>query len=106
MNNATFISVQLNVEDFGGSSGLAELLNTHLLFSADVAEAADALVQLASVTHLSGGTRQSVELPVEALERLRGALDALSGYDEAWLTALEPRDALFRDIGDGKRPLH
>ncbi|WP_063551312.1 hypothetical protein [Burkholderia territorii] len=75
MNNATFLSVQLNAEDFAGSSGLVELLNRHLLFATDVAEAAD-------------------------------ALDTLSGYDEAWLQALEPADALFRDIGRGPRPLH
>ncbi|KVL51006.1 hypothetical protein WS99_16910 [Burkholderia territorii] len=106
MNNATFLSVQLNAEDFAGSSGLVELLNRHLLFATDVAEAADALVQLASVAHLSGATRHSVELPIVAIERLRDALDTLSGYDEAWLQALEPADALFRDIGRGPRPLH
>ena len=106
INNATFLSVQLNAEDFAGSSGLVELLNRHLLFATDVAEAADALVQLASVAHLSGATRHSVELPVLAIERLRDALDTLSGYDEAWLQALEPADALFRDIGRGPRPLH
>ncbi|MBN3786951.1 hypothetical protein DID96_32260 [Burkholderia sp. Bp8963] len=106
MNNAMFLSVQLNAEDFAGSSGLVELLNRHLMFASDVAEAADALVQLASVTHLSGGARRSVELPVAAIERLRDALDTLSGYDETWLMALEPADKLFKDIGRGKRPLH
>jgi len=106
MNNATFLSVQLNAEDFAGTSGLVELLNRHLLFATDVAEAADALVQLASVAHLSGATRHSVELPVLAIERLRDALDTLSGYDEAWLQALEPADTLFRDIARGPRPLH
>lgn len=105
MNNATFLSVQLNADDFAGSSGLVELLNRHLQFATDVAEAADALVQLASVAHLSD-TRHSVELPVLAIERLRDALDTLSGYDEAWLQALEPADALFRDLGRGPRPLH
>ena len=54
MNNATFLSVQLNADDFSGSSGLVELLNRHLLFATDVAEAADALVQLASVAHMTG----------------------------------------------------
>ena len=38
MNNATFLSVQLNADDFSGSSGLVELLNRHLLFATDVAE--------------------------------------------------------------------
>ncbi|KWF22097.1 hypothetical protein [Burkholderia pseudomultivorans] len=106
MNNATFLSVQLNAEDFAGSSGLVELLNRHLLFATDVAEAADALIQLASVTHLTGGTRHSVELPILAVERLRDALDTLSGYDESWLQMLEPAAALFTDLGRGKRPLH
>ncbi|NTX26451.1 hypothetical protein HT746_04745 [Burkholderia pyrrocinia] len=106
MNNATFLSVQLNADDFAGSSGLVELLNRHLLFATDVAEAADALVQLASVAHLTGATRHSVELPVLALERLRDALDTLSGYDETWLQVLEPAEALFRDIGRGRRALH
>ncbi|AXK62031.1 MULTISPECIES: hypothetical protein [Burkholderia] len=106
MNNATFLSVQLNAEDFTGSSGLVELLNRHLLFATDVAEAADALVQLASVTHLTGATRHSVELPVLAIERLREALDSLSGYDETWLQALEPAGGPFAAIGRGPRPLH
>jgi hypothetical protein len=106
MNNATFLSVQLNAEDFDGTGGLVELLNRHLLFATDVAEAADALVQLASVAHLSGATRHSVELPVLAIERLRDALDTLSGHDVAWLQALAPTDALFRDLGRGPRPLH
>ncbi|QTD93708.1 hypothetical protein [Burkholderia anthina] len=106
MNNATFLSVQLNAEDFTGSSGLVELLNRHLLFATDVAEAADALVQLASVTHLTGATRHSVELPVLAIERLREALDSLSGYDETWLQALEPAGGPFAAIGRGLRPLH
>lgn len=111
MNNTTFLSVQINAEDFGASSGLVEWLNTHLLFAADVAEAADALVQLASVTHLSGGARQSVELPAAAIDRLRDALDALSGYDVAWLTAFEPgkvlpREVLPRDLGRVKPSLH
>ena len=51
--------------------GLAELLNTHLVFATDVAEAADALVQLASVARLSSGVEATVELPAVAIERLR-----------------------------------
>ena len=75
MNKATFLAVQLNVEDVATSSGLVELLNTHLVFAADVAEAADALVQLASIARLSSGVEASVELPAVALERLRDRLD-------------------------------
>ena len=55
MNKATFLAVQLNVDDVAASPGLVELLNTHLVFAADVAEAADALVQLASIAGLSSG---------------------------------------------------
>jgi len=104
MNKATFLAVQLNV-DVAASPGLAELLNTHLVFAADVAEAADALVQLASIAGLSGGVEARVEIPALAIERLREALDILSGYDESWLLALEPSHALFADIGR-HRTLH
>lgn len=106
MNNATFLSVQIDSDDFAGSSALVDLLNTHLVYAADVAEAADALVQLASVSRLSSGVQASVELPVTALERLRDALDALSGYDQSWLLALEPSHALFNDIARHRRLLH
>ncbi|WP_118183699.1 hypothetical protein [Paraburkholderia phosphatilytica] len=106
MNKATFLAVQLSLEDITGSPGLVELLNTHLVFSADVAEAADALIQLASIARISGGTEARVELPAIALERLREALDNLSGYDESWLLALEPSDALFDDITRRHRILH
>ncbi|MGF6650057.1 hypothetical protein OKW34_000619 [Paraburkholderia youngii] len=109
MNKATFLAVQLNVDDVAASAGLVELLNTHLIFAADVAEAAeaaDALVQLASVARLSSGVEASVELPAVAIERLREALDNLSGYDESWLLALEPSRALFDDIGRRQRTLH
>ncbi|WP_323119835.1 hypothetical protein [Burkholderia alba] len=106
MNNATFLSVQISSEDFAGSKTLVELLNAHLVYATDVAEAADALVQLASVARLSSGVQASVELPVTALERLRDALDVLSGYDETWLLALEPSHALFNDIARRRRPLH
>ncbi|OXI83754.1 hypothetical protein CFB40_22020 [Burkholderia sp. AU31652] len=106
MNNATFLSVQLNADDFSGSSGLVELLNRHLLFATDVAEAADALVQLASVAHMTGAPRHSVELPILAIERLRDALDTLSGYDETWLQVLEPAEVLVRDIGHRRHALH
>jgi hypothetical protein len=106
MNKATFLAVQLNVEDVSASPGLVELLNTHLVFAADVAEAADALVQLASISRLSSGVEASVELPAVALERLREALDNLSGYDESWLLALEPSSALFDDIARRHRTLH
>jgi hypothetical protein len=106
MNKATFLALQLNVEDVATSSGLAELLNTHLVFATDVAEAADALVQLASVTRLSGGVEATVELPALAIERLREALDTLSGYDETWLLALEPSSDLFDDIARRHRTLH
>jgi len=106
MNKATFLAVQLNVEDVAASPGLVELLNTHLVFAADVAEAADALVQLASIARLSSGVEASVELPALALERLREALDNLSGYDESWLLALEPSSALFDGIARRHRTLH
>ncbi|WP_114811793.1 hypothetical protein [Paraburkholderia kururiensis] len=98
MNKATFLSVQLNLEDIAASPGLVELLNTHLVFAADVAEAADELVQLASVARLSGGVEAKVEVPALAIERLRDALDTLSGYDETWLFALEPSEGLFDDL--------
>lgn len=106
MNKATFLAVQLNVDDIAASPGLVELLNTHLVFAADVAEAADALVQLASIAGLSSGVEASVEIPALAIERLREALDNLSGYDESWLLALEPSRALFDEIGRRSRTLH
>jgi hypothetical protein len=106
MNKATFLAVQLNVDDVAASAGLVELLNTHLIFAAEVAEAADALVQLASIARLSSGVEASVELPAVALERLREALDNLSGYDESWLLALEPSRELFDDIARRSRTLH
>jgi hypothetical protein len=106
MNKATFLAVQLNVEDVAASPGLVELLNTHLVFAADVAEAADALIQLASIARLSSGVEASVELPAVALERLREALDTLSGYDESWLLALEPSSDLFGDLARRQRTLH
>ncbi|WP_027209622.1 hypothetical protein [Burkholderia sp. WSM2232] len=105
MNKATFLAVQLNVDDVAGSPGLVELLNNHLVFAADVAEAADALVQLASIVGLASGVEARVEIPVLAVERLREALDNLSGYDESWLLALEPSRALFDDIAR-QRTLH
>jgi hypothetical protein len=106
MNKATFLAVQLNVDDIAASPGLVELLNTHLVFAADGAEAADALVQLASIAGLSSGVEASVEIPALAIERLREALDNLSGYDESWLLALEPSRALFDEIGRRHRSLH
>ncbi|MEQ5842198.1 hypothetical protein BWP39_24785 [Paraburkholderia acidicola] len=106
MNKATFLAVQLNVEDVTASPGLVELLNAHLVFSADVAEAADALVQLASVTRLTGGTEATVEISALAIEKLRDALDTLSSYDESWLFALEPSRALFNDLSNRRRTLH
>jgi len=106
MNKATFVSVQLNVDDVAASAGLVELLNNHLVFAADVAEAADELVQHASVARLSGGVEATVEIPAVVIERLRAALDTLSGYDETWLFALEPGRALFEDIAGIRRPLH
>ncbi|CAB3648811.1 hypothetical protein R8871_00845 [Paraburkholderia graminis C4D1M] len=105
MNNATFLAVQLSVDDVAASPGLAELLNMHLIFAADVAEAADALVQLASIAGLASGVEARVEIPAVAIERLRETLDNLSGYDESWLLALEPSRALFDDIGR-QRTLH
>lgn len=71
MNKATFLAVQLNVDDVAASPGLVELLNTHLVFAADVAEAADALIQLASIAGLSSGVEASVEIPALAIERDR-----------------------------------
>jgi hypothetical protein len=106
MNKATFLSVQLNVEDVATSPGLVELLNNHLVFAADVAEAADELLQHASVARLSGGLQATVEIPAIVIERLRDALDTLSGYDETWLFALEPGRALFDDIAGRRRLLH
>ncbi|WP_028221712.1 hypothetical protein [Paraburkholderia oxyphila] len=106
MNKATFLSVQLNVEDVATSPGLVELLNNHLVFAADVAEAADELIQHASIARLSGGREATVEIPAIVVERLRDALDTLSGYDETWLFALEPGCALFDDIARRRRPLH
>ncbi|MDE1179720.1 hypothetical protein [Paraburkholderia sp.] len=106
MNKATFLALQLSVEDVAATPGLVELLNMHLVFATDVAEAADALVQLASVAGLSSGVEASVEIPAIALERLREALDNLSGYDESWLLALEPSEALFDDIARRHRTLH
>jgi hypothetical protein len=106
MNKATFLSVQLSVDDVASSPGLVELLNTHLVFAADVAEAADALVQLASIARLSSGVQATVEIPALAIEKLRDALDTLSGYDESWLFALEPSHALFDDIARSQRTLH
>jgi len=106
MNKATFLSVQLNVEDIAASPGLVELLNNHLVFAADVAEAADELVQHASIARLSGGLEATVEIPAIVVERLRDALDTLSGYDETWLFALEPGRALFDDIARRRRLLH
>jgi hypothetical protein len=106
MNKATFLSVQLNVEDVAASPGLVELLNNHLVFAADVAEAADELVQHASIARLSGGVEATVEIPAVVVERLRDALDTLSDYDETWLFALEPGRALFDDIARRSRLLH
>lgn len=106
MNKATFLSVQLKVEDLAASPGLVEVLNNHLVFAADVAEAADELVQHASVARLSGGVEATVEIPALVVERLRDALDTLSDYDETWLFALEPGRALFNDIARPPRLLH
>ncbi|CAM2137951.1 MULTISPECIES: hypothetical protein [Paraburkholderia] len=106
MNKATFLSVQLNVEDVAASPGLVELLNNHLVFAADVAEAADELVQHASVAGLSGDAEPTVQIPAVVIERLRDALETLSGYDETWLFALEPGRALFDDIARRSRLLH
>lgn len=106
MNNATFLSLQLSVEDVVASPGLVQLLNNHLVFAAGVAEAADALVQLASVARLASGVEATVELPVLAVERLRAALDTLSGYDETWLLALEPSAALFDGIARRRQSLN
>lgn len=106
MNKATFLSVQLNVEDVAASPGLVELLNNHLVFAADVAEAADELVQHASIARLTGGLEATVEIPAVVLERLRDALETLSGYDETWWFALEPGHALFDDIARRRRLLH
>jgi hypothetical protein len=106
MNKATFLSVQLKVEDLAASPGLVEVLNNHLVFAADVAEAADELVQHASVARLSGGVEATVEIPALVVARLRDALDTLSDYDETWLFALEPGCALFNDIARPPRLLH
>ncbi|MFX1764427.1 hypothetical protein PWP93_17845 [Paraburkholderia sp. A1RI-2L] len=106
MNKATFLSVQINVEDVAASPGLVELLNNHLVFAADVAEAADELIQHASIARLSGGLEATVEIPAIVVERLRDALDTLSGYDETWLLALEPGHTLFDDIARQRRLLH
>ena len=106
MNKATFLSVQLSVEDVAASPGLVELLNNHLVFAADVAEAADELMQFASIARLASGVEATVEIPAVVIERLRDALDTLSGYDETWLFALEPSRTLFDAIARGQRTLH
>lgn len=106
MNKATFLSVQLSVEDVAASPALVELLNNHLVFAADVAEAADELVQFASIAGLASGIEATVEIPAVVIERLRDALDTLSGYDETWLFALEPSRALFDAIARRQRRLH
>jgi hypothetical protein len=106
MNKALFLAVQLNVDEMASSRSLVELLNAHLVFAVDVAEAADALVQLASVRRLSSGVEASVEIPAVAVEELRQALETLSEYDQSWLLALEPSNALFDDISRVQRTLH
>lgn len=106
MNKAMFVAVQLSVDDVAASPGLIELLNGHLVFAVDVAEAADALVQLASVSRLSSGVEARVEIPAVAIEQLRQALDTLSEYDQSWLLALEPSRALFEDLARPQRSLH
>ncbi|MEI5999077.1 hypothetical protein H3V53_18225 [Paraburkholderia bengalensis] len=106
MNKALFLAVQLNVDEMASSRSLVELLNAHLVFAVDVAEAADALVQLASVRRLSSGVEASVEIPAVAVEELRQALETLSEYDQSWLLALEPSNALFDDISRAQRTLH
>ncbi|MPW21009.1 hypothetical protein GCT13_30095 [Paraburkholderia sp. CNPSo 3157] len=106
MNKALFLAVQLNVDEMTASPALVELLNAHLVFAVDVAEAADALVQLASVRKLSSGVEASVEIPAVAVEQLRQALETLSEYDQSWLFALEPNHALFDDFARPQRTLH
>ncbi|MEX3933857.1 hypothetical protein AB4Y32_18975 [Paraburkholderia phymatum] len=106
MNKALFLAVQLNVDEMSASPALVELLNAHLVFAVDVAEAADALVQLASVRKLSSGVEASVEIPAVAVEQLRQALETLSEYDQSWLLALESGHALFDDLGRRQRTLH
>jgi hypothetical protein len=106
MNKAMFVAVQLNADDVVSSPGLIELLNGHLVFAVDVAEAADALVQLASVSRLSSGVEARVEIPAIAIEQLRQALDALSEFDQSWLLALEPSRTLFDDLARPQRTLH
>ena len=76
MNKALFLAVQLNVDEMTASPALVELLNAHLVFAVDVAEAADALVQLASVSRLSSGVEASVEIPAVALEQLHAQCEA------------------------------
>jgi hypothetical protein len=99
MNKALFLSVQLDVDEMTSSPALVELLNGHLVFAVDVAEAADALVQLASVRQLSSGVEASVEIPAVALEQLRQALETLSEYDQSWLFALRPLRGRAFDVG-------
>ena len=106
MNKATFLSVQLSVEDVAASPGLVELLNNHLVLAADVAEAADELMQFASIARLASGIEATVEVPAIVIERLRDALDTLSGYDETWLFALEPSRTLFDAIARRPHRLH
>lgn len=106
MNKALFLAVQLNVDEMTSSPALVELLNAHLVFTIDVAEAADALVQLASVCKLSSGVEASVEIPAVAVEQLRQALETLSEYDQSWLLALESGHGLFDDLARPQRTLH
>ena len=104
MNNATFLSVQLNADDFSGSSGRI----------AQPAPAVRDRRRRGGRCARPAGERRAydrrpapgVELPVLAIERLRDALDTLSGYDETWLQVLEPAEALVRDIGHRRHALH
>jgi len=68
------------------------------------------LLQIGEEKLASSPDKAGLVLSAEAdaqqhVERLREALDNLSGYDESWLLALEPSRALFDDIGR-QRTLH
>jgi hypothetical protein len=100
MNKTTFMALQLTVDGVvaAPAPALTELLNAHLVFTVDVIEAADAIIQIASIACLSSSAVPAVEISTVALNRLREALDTLSDYDESWQPVLETGCELIADI--------
>ena len=106
MTEVTFVTVQLNADQFENSGCLVEILNNHLVFAADVAHAADSLVQACYFAGLAATGEERLEVSLVALERLRDALNILADYDSAWQFALEPSDGLFNSITARGRMSH